>query len=342
MRKNTPQDERQREEEEGRLHLEEILRADMEEQERQDRMVALTLQESFTQAEMARRGGQHGRNRRCRGFWHQNRGHKSREMGRGQGQEKTHQETFDHELALSLQREEAERRGGGNRDGNRNGGFGLTVVPKLARKAAGFLQNCHQEMRRTCREIKQAAAASQQGLHLQSQTRDFHDAQPGFQNHHMSFSQAVAASQQGLHHQSQPRGHHDAQPGFQNHHMNFSQMGSIDNFARISEMFDLAGLTNAGDGFDALIGLGALQDSVIRGLTTEECSSLPTKTYTQTDGDTADCSVCMENYKTGDKQTTLPCIHIFHESCINEWLRESATCPVCREVVKVSGVHMNV
>ncbi|WAR02719.1 BB-like protein [Mya arenaria] len=254
-------------EEQDRLHLEELIQAEREEQEQQDRMFALTVQESLTQEEIAKRGGQHVRNRGRRGVLHQNRGHRSQGMTRGLGQERTNQETIDQELALSLQREEDARDGAGNRGGL----AGPTMVPPVAPQSAGILQDYHQmqqERRRTRQEIQ--------------------------------------------------------------------QMGRRGNFVRVPAMFDVPGLSNVGNSYESLLELGARLGNVSRGLTIEECSTLPTERYTQRDGDTADCSVCMEEYKTGDTQKRLPCLHIFHDSCIDPWLKDNATCPVCREVVKVS------
>ncbi|TVU49618.1 hypothetical protein EJB05_00936, partial [Eragrostis curvula] len=42
------------------------------------------------------------------------------------------------------------------------------------------------------------------------------------------------------------------------------------------------------------------------------------------------CSVCLEDYKTGDVLRMMPCCHSFHEACIFTWLRCSRTCPLCR------------
>ncbi|XP_052798937.1 involucrin-like [Mya arenaria] len=290
-------------EEQDRLHLEELIQAEREEQEQQDRMFALTVQESLTQEEIAKRGGQHVRNRGRRGVLHQNRGHRSQGMTRGLGQERTNQETIDQELALSLQREEDARDGAGNRGGL----AGPTMVPPVAPQSAGILQDYHQmqqERRRTRQEIQQAVAARQQELqhHRQSQLRDLNEAQLEFQNHHRRLW----------------------------------QMGRRGNFVRVPAMFDVPGLSNVGNSYESLLELGARLGNVSRGLTIEECSTLPTERYTQRDGDTADCSVCMEEYKTGDTQKRLPCLHIFHDSCIDPWLKDNATCPVCREVVKVS------
>ena len=44
-----------------------------------------------------------------------------------------------------------------------------------------------------------------------------------------------------------------------------------------------------------------------------------------------DCAICLENLK--DKTVvTLDCsdLHSFHASCINAWLNESNSCPICR------------
>ncbi|KAK8029771.1 hypothetical protein PG993_011062 [Apiospora rasikravindrae] len=41
------------------------------------------------------------------------------------------------------------------------------------------------------------------------------------------------------------------------------------------------------------------------------------------------CSICTEDFRTGDKLRNLPCGHLFHPVCIDPWLCEqSRTCPL--------------
>lgn len=43
------------------------------------------------------------------------------------------------------------------------------------------------------------------------------------------------------------------------------------------------------------------------------------------------CNICLEDFKTGTNIRQLPCEHIFHPSCIDEWLsRHSCVCPNCK------------
>ncbi|GAQ87029.1 RING/U-box superfamily protein [Klebsormidium nitens] len=42
------------------------------------------------------------------------------------------------------------------------------------------------------------------------------------------------------------------------------------------------------------------------------------------------CSVCLENVTEGELVRTLPCLHGFHQKCVDRWLRQQATCPVCK------------
>ncbi|KAM6446658.1 E3 ubiquitin-protein ligase RNF149 isoform 2-T2 [Liasis olivaceus] len=46
--------------------------------------------------------------------------------------------------------------------------------------------------------------------------------------------------------------------------------------------------------------------------------------------DTENCAICIENYKAKDNVRLLPCKHIFHKLCIDPWLLEHRTCPVCK------------
>lgn len=43
------------------------------------------------------------------------------------------------------------------------------------------------------------------------------------------------------------------------------------------------------------------------------------------------CSICLSDYRPKDSIRCIPdCHHCFHADCIDEWLRMSATCPLCR------------
>jgi Ring finger domain len=66
-------------------------------------------------------------------------------------------------------------------------------------------------------------------------------------------------------------------------------------------------------------------------------STLPTaKITTKTDGTidlpgvARECSVCLEDFNEGDIRKTLPCLHGFHDKCIDKWLHTNACCPVCK------------
>lgn len=43
------------------------------------------------------------------------------------------------------------------------------------------------------------------------------------------------------------------------------------------------------------------------------------------------CSICLCDYEARDPVRCIPeCNHCFHADCVDEWLRTSATCPLCR------------
>ncbi|XP_075513431.1 E3 ubiquitin-protein ligase SDIR1-like [Primulina tabacum] len=51
---------------------------------------------------------------------------------------------------------------------------------------------------------------------------------------------------------------------------------------------------------------------------------------TKTSDDDLTCSVCLEQVDVGELVRSLPCLHQFHVNCIDPWLRQQGTCPVCK------------
>jgi len=43
-----------------------------------------------------------------------------------------------------------------------------------------------------------------------------------------------------------------------------------------------------------------------------------------------ECSVCKDNFQFNDNALQLPCSHLYHQDCIEPWLKQHCSCPVCR------------
>jgi hypothetical protein len=69
------------------------------------------------------------------------------------------------------------------------------------------------------------------------------------------------------------------------------------------------------------------------GLAAEEVETFPVQSFEewQNEKHTEDgqCAVCLGDYTKTDSLRLLPC-HAFHVSCIDAWLSQNTTCPVCR------------
>jgi E3 ubiquitin-protein ligase RNF11 len=46
-----------------------------------------------------------------------------------------------------------------------------------------------------------------------------------------------------------------------------------------------------------------------------------------------ECVICMNEFVVGDAVRYLPCVHTYHQHCIDDWLMRSFTCPSCMEPV---------
>ena len=59
--------------------------------------------------------------------------------------------------------------------------------------------------------------------------------------------------------------------------------------------------------------------------------------------DYEDCPICIEAFydSPSEKLIYLPCNrkHVFHESCIVEWLRREQECPLCRSPINNAAIE---
>lgn len=72
-----------------------------------------------------------------------------------------------------------------------------------------------------------------------------------------------------------------------------------------------------------------------RGLTREQIHMLAIRSFGEFD-DVKICSICITEFIEGSKICTLPCLHEYHLHCIDNWLLQHTTCPICRKTVSVT------
>eukprot|EP00850_Spirogloea_muscicola_P018500 SM000170S02672 [mRNA] locus=s170:183759:186436:+ [translate_table: standard] len=61
--------------------------------------------------------------------------------------------------------------------------------------------------------------------------------------------------------------------------------------------------------------------------------SLPTNVVMAQDATAAalePCPICLDVPAVGDELRRLPCLHVFHRECIDDWLGRQALCPICK------------
>ena len=47
------------------------------------------------------------------------------------------------------------------------------------------------------------------------------------------------------------------------------------------------------------------------------------------------CSICLEDFKIGTKIIYLPCFHFYHSKCIEQWIKNSNKCPLCKNEIVI-------
>jgi E3 ubiquitin-protein ligase ATL41 len=77
------------------------------------------------------------------------------------------------------------------------------------------------------------------------------------------------------------------------------------------------------------------------GLDVDAIAALPEFVYRKGDHgedeeDERECAVCLGAMADGEAARRLPrCAHVFHRGCVDVWLRDQSTCPVCRAEVVI-------
>ena len=52
--------------------------------------------------------------------------------------------------------------------------------------------------------------------------------------------------------------------------------------------------------------------------------------YRSDENERDECSICLEKFNIDEEVFKTPCNHMFHVTCLTEWLYKNKTCPICR------------
>ncbi|XP_029379811.1 E3 ubiquitin-protein ligase MBR2 [Echeneis naucrates] len=87
-----------------------------------------------------------------------------------------------------------------------------------------------------------------------------------------------------------------------------------------------------GNDYEALLEFEERQGAVVsKKLSRREIQRFPTKTFrSAAGGGNTKCQICFCDYDDGEKLRMLPCFHDYHVACIDRWLKDNITCPICR------------
>lgn len=66
------------------------------------------------------------------------------------------------------------------------------------------------------------------------------------------------------------------------------------------------------------------------GLSAEEVRQVVEVNFPETTNMTCECVICKEELHAGERVKILPCAHLFHPTCIDQWLSKHAQCPIDR------------
>ncbi|KAF3454892.1 hypothetical protein FNV43_RR05340 [Rhamnella rubrinervis] len=71
----------------------------------------------------------------------------------------------------------------------------------------------------------------------------------------------------------------------------------------------------------------------VSGLDAATIDSLPVVLHrsSETGTEVSECSICLGNFEEEEKLKVLPeCQHAYHSDCVDKWLTEQSSCPLCR------------
>ncbi|CAD8134607.1 unnamed protein product [Paramecium octaurelia] len=87
--------------------------------------------------------------------------------------------------------------------------------------------------------------------------------------------------------------------------------------------------------YEQLLELEEQIGNVPKGLTKQQIKQLPKRTLDHESMPEDKCSVCLFEFKEEEKVRELPCKHIYHSSCIKNWLQNNKQCPLCKTEIEI-------
>ncbi|CAD8125925.1 unnamed protein product [Paramecium sonneborni] len=130
--------------------------------------------------------------------------------------------------------------------------------------------------------------------------------------------------------------------------MNLQQVQPIQNYNIISRSINNQNNSSRQDQIESLHRLlntfiqlnenGTIEGNV--GCEEHEIQQLPVRKINleqikQLDEDYMKCLICLCEYEEEDLVKTIPCLHYFHDDCIEKWLKRSRHCPICKNELEI-------